>query len=133
MRLVLVVMAALLAVSFGAHAEPASSRASTSGNGSLSVGASVNINTLTINGSIGPLPTNIAGLIVTNMGATNAALCMGGGTCTCAENAVDSSNGVPIVGNGGGYVFNLVSVPWTRPTIVSCSGAAVPITFVWGS
>lgn len=59
-----------------------------------------------------------------NLGATDAAFCARGGTCTCPENGVAATNGVTLQA-GGGFGFILVNVLYSEPTIVSCSGSDV--------
>ncbi len=99
------------------------------GAGSLSVTSSVAINTMKV--TYGAVPTTWTNLIVTDNGGSDVAICVQGGTCTCAENTVASTNGTTIKANGGGYQFNWNNVAAATPSTVSCTGTATAVEFVF--
>lgn len=99
----------------------------TNGNGSIAATtSSVQINTLTINGSSQTLPAFLGALTVINVGNVDAAFCpnntTSGATCTCPANGVAASNGITLPAGKGGYAFNLAGLLSTAPTVVACSG-----------
>ena len=90
-----------------------------SGAGSLSVTTgSALINTMTV--TYGALPAAWSALTITNTGASDVAVCVQGGTCTCAGNGIAATNGTTIK-SGGGYVFQWANIAVATPSIVSCS------------
>src|SRR6185503_1444624 len=92
------------------------------GNGSLATStASAAVNTMTVNSSGAALPATLSHLIAFNVGATDAAICVAGGTCTCPANGVAATNGLTLKA-GGGYNLTLSGVASSTPTIVACSG-----------
>jgi hypothetical protein len=104
------------------------------GAGSLSVTSSVAINTMTVTwtaNGLGSVPTKWTNLIPTDHGASDIAVCVQGGTCTCPANGIAATNGITLSAGGGGYQFNWPSIAAATPTIVSCSGLAVPVDFVF--
>jgi hypothetical protein len=91
------------------------------GSGALAVTASsAAINTINSSGTA--LPAALSNLIVTNTGNSDAAVCPGGGTCTCPENGPAATNGVTIPAGNGGFQFNLGGEAASIPTAVACSG-----------
>lgn len=102
----------------------------TNGNGSLATStSSAAINTMTVNAG-GTLPAAWNNLIAINIGSTDVALCIKGGTCTCPENGVANTNGITLLAGGGGYSFNLAGTAIGTPTIVACSGTPT-VQFQW--
>lgn len=107
-----------------------SSTAAYSGNGSLATStSSANVNTMTVNANGAALPSTLSRLIAFNVGATDAAICVGGGTCTCPANGVATTNGLTLKA-GGGYNLALSNVASSTPTIVACSGTPT-VQFQW--
>lgn len=99
------------------------------GAGSLSVSTSTAINGMTV--TAGSLPTKWANLIVIDNGSGDIAVCVQGGTCTCAETSVASTNGITIKSGGASNQFNWAGIApvAATPTIVSCGGSAQPVDF----
>ncbi len=104
------------------------------GNGTLSVTSSALVNTMTVASSSSPLPNNFSSLTVINVGSNDAAFCTNtstpGATCTCPENGAATTNGITLPSGAGGYIFNLVNVPASSPTVVSCTGTTI-LQFQW--
>jgi hypothetical protein len=101
------------------------------GNGSLATSTtSAAINTMTVNSNGAALPSTFSVLEVINLGATDAAICINGGTCTCPGNTVAATNGVTLPAGKGGYQFSLSGVLSSTPTIVACSGTPT-VQFAW--
>ena len=99
------------------------------GAGSLAPTTSAAINTMTI--TYGALPVAWTNLVVVDNGSADVAVCVQGGTCTCAENSVASTNGTTIKAGGGGYQFSWNKAAVATPTIVSCTGSATAVDFVF--
>ncbi len=100
------------------------------GNGSQSVSASTAISGMTVNASGGALPATLTSLTVINLSATDAAICKGGGVCSCPENGVATTNGLTIQAAQGGYQLSLGGVASTVPTVVACSGTVI-LQYQW--
>lgn len=100
------------------------------GNGSVATSTtSANINTMTVNANGAALPATLSRLIAFNVGSTDAAICVAGGTCTCPANGVATTNGLTLK-SGGGYNLALSNVASSTPTIVACSGTPT-VQFQW--
>jgi hypothetical protein len=95
--------------------------------GTLSVTtSSVLINTMTLSATGQTLPANLSGLIVFNPGSSgDVAVCPKGGTCTCPENGIATTNGDTILKSGGSwtYVFS-PAIASSVPSIVACTSTA---------
>ncbi len=99
------------------------------GNGAQSVTGSAAISGMTVNAAGGALPASLTSLTVVNLGSADAAICVRGGTCTCPENGVATTNGLTLAAQGG-YRLNLSGVASTVPTAAACSGTVV-LEYQW--
>ena len=109
-----------------------------SGSGALAVtnAGTQLITAMTANSNSRALPTKVNQLWVQNVGSSvGAAICpntsTAGAACSCAENGVSASNGIPVPANYGAQGMPLVNVAVANVTVVACGAGGTTLVF-WG-
>lgn len=87
------------------------------------------ISGMTTNGGVA-LPATFNTLIAVNNSASDMAICVKGGTCTCPANGIATTMGLTVKAGGGSWPFNLPAIANTMPTAVMCSGTGT-MEFRW--